>query len=207
MKYSHIFLDFDETLFDHDAYFAWADKVLTERFAVSAGSFAGQTGDYHDVVAPLMRLYRHSDHIEDVTKRSWQFMSGELEHELRESGLDFCYPETHETLRWLVGLDAEVRILTFGHGEYQRYKINTCPVLHELRIPVHVVNQAKADFLATEFGDIGHGVLVDDKHPLNLPAKWDEVWIDRKGKHEASMKISDKTYKISSLKQLRKLVT
>ena len=94
-----------------------------------------------------------------TTGRSWGLISGELEKEMSQGEYDFCYADAHDFIKRAVASDWDVRILTYGNGEYQRYKIKTCRLLSELRIPVHVVTEPKKDFLRREIGTTEGAVL------------------------------------------------
>ena len=206
-KYTHIFVDFDETLFNHYAYADWADKVLADVFKQTPGFFKSRFEEFHDQLEdPLLRLFRHNDHVKAVTGKGWDYVSGELEKALLQSNLDFCYPDSHQVLKQLAQSPYDVRILTFGDGEYQRYKINTCNVINRLGIPVHVVQEAKRDFLAREFPKV-KGLMIDDKYPLHLPPNWGEIHIARQQKLSQPVKVSGQVMRVSSLKQALELVT
>lgn len=174
-----IFLDFDETLFNHYAYLEWVDEFLRD-YKVEEGTYRKLISDFHTVKGENMRLYDHVGHIETVLGRSWGYISGELERAVGKGRHDFCYEDAHDFLKKIIDNPRyDVRILTYGHGEYQRYKIKTCRVLSELRIPIHVVTEPKKDFLKREFPDAEDGILIDDKHPLHLPQNWQHIWINR----------------------------
>lgn len=201
MKYSHIFLDFDETLFNHQAYVGWADNVLADRFNMQPGSYKNTFQGFHQQLEdPHLRLFQHREHAKFATGRDWSVVSGELENARKPSN-DYCYDEVHDFLEWVTSQDADVRILTFGDGDYQRYKIRTCSALSRLHIPVHVVHEPKREFLAREFKGIDRGVLIDDKSPLNLPNNWHELWIYRKEHLDQPRKLTEQRHQIHTLKQ------
>lgn len=177
-SFSHLFLDFDETLFDHYAFLNWVDDFLVRNYQIKPAAFKDNIDDYHTPMGENILLYHHAEHIGIVTKRPWSFLSAELEKDLLKLPTDFCYPEVHQTLRQLVKLPMDIRVLTYGDGAYQRFKLNTCSLLHEIRLPVHVVDEPKRDFLAREFRT-EQGILVDDKYPLHLPSNWRHIWINR----------------------------
>ncbi len=206
MKYSHIFIDFDETLFNHAAYIAWADDVLAGLLGKEAGFYKHNIDDFHQQLDdPHLRLFKHDAHSRETTGKGWDYISGELERVRKDHAGDFCYGDAHDFLQWATAQDVDVRILTFGDAEYQHYKINTCPVIRKLGIPVHVVSEPKRDFLAREFGNAKRGVLIDDKHPLRLPKNWDEIWINRSSKLAEPKQLDAKTYQVSSLAQVAQI--
>jgi hypothetical protein len=201
MKYNYFFVDFDETVFNHYAYLEWVDSFL-EQHNVIKGSFSVLVEDFHRFVIKNHRLYDHKGHIEKVTARSWEFLSGEIEKELSAGNHDFCYPEVHKALAAMVTKYPDVRLLTYGNGEYQRFKIKTCRYLSRLHLPIHVVNETKADFLRREFS-AGRGVLIDDRYPLNLPENWAHIWVNRGVKLKQPQRINDSVIQVSNLKQFK----
>lgn len=173
-----IFLDFDETLFNHHAYMEWASDLL-EAYGAQPGSYKASVNEFHTQIDETLRLYRHEEHIMSVSQRPWSYISGEIHRAIAEGCHDFCYSDVHRFLKNVTEKHNDVRILTYGNGEYQRYKINLCPVISGLKIPVHVVNEPKRQFLADNFTS-ANGVLLDDKYPLQLPSNWQHIWINRK---------------------------
>jgi hypothetical protein len=201
---THLFLDFDETLFNHSRFLDWVDNFLVEHHQIEPAAFKSQIDAYHVLKAEKLRLYRHEAHIEAVTQRRWSFLSAELEKALKQRKRDFCYPEAHATLKRLVKLPLDIRLLTYGDGAYQRFKLNTCSLLSQLRLPVHVVDEPKRLFLEREFPKV-QGILVDDKYPLRLPPNWQHVWINRHGVIAAE-KLAANEHIIASLAELDKVV-
>ncbi len=173
-----IFLDFDDTLFSQKLFYAWLDDFLAQ-YNVPKGTFQKSCDTYHAVLGAHIRLYDHEGHFKSITGRKWNFISAEIEAALLNSKTDFCFPETHGFLEKLVQEGYAPRILTYGDPAFQYFKINTCSVVQRLKIPKHVVTEEKSQFLAKEYPH-GHGVLVDDKGPLNLPSNWTHIWLRRK---------------------------
>lgn len=195
-----LFIDFDETLFCHRAYLSWVDKFLSRRGHLSeTGAYMELSEEFHENKGEQLVLYDHGGHIKTATGKDWSFMSGELEKEIRGKGHDFCYPDAHGFLEKAAQSGQDVRILTYGHGEYQLYKIRTCSVLRKLHIPVHVVHEPKRVFLKREFAGC-EGILIDDKHPLRLPSGWTHIWINRKNNDSPSA--SKNVQKVKSLKEV-----
>lgn len=197
-----IFIDFDETLFNHYTYIDWADAFLA-KFDVAPGGYKGTVDSFHEHMGEKLRLYKHEDHIEAASGKAWSFISGELDRALKQGDHDFCYEDTHQFLRTVVK-NEDVRILTYGNGEYQRYKMNICPVLSELRIPVHIVSQPKREFLKTYFNN-EPGVLIDDKFPLHIEKPWSHIWINRiSQKNELVLHPEENTVELNTLAQFER---
>mgnify|MGYP001072850667 CR=1 FL=1 len=195
-----VFVDFDETLFNHYSYLDWAEEFLG-RFGINPGAYNKTVDSFHEHKGENLRLYKHEDHIFAATGKQWSYISGEFEKELFTHNHDFCYADTHAFLDQITASSYDVRLLTYGSGEYQRYKINTCKKLTNLRIPVHVVSQPKRVFLEKNFSD-GPGILIDDKYPLHLPSGWVHVWISRKDELSKPEFIKEtNTIKVSNLQQ------
>lgn len=204
-KYDHIFLDFDRTIFDHEAFIDWLDKFFVERFGLAPKAFRDSLRHHHKNLPENLHLYQHAAHFEAVSGRSWSYISGEVERALAKQKLDFCFDDAHPTMKQLITQHQDVRILTYGKGDYQRFKLSTCRFLRNHTLPVHVVREPKRLFLAKEFSK-STGVLVDDKHPLNLPPNWLHVWIARAESIKAPEQLPTGEIKISSLKQLPKAI-
>ena len=205
MSKTHVFVDFDKTLFDPRAYERWLDEQLHKMGLSSKthASFTESINDYHDVFSetPLMRFYHHAEHIQGVSEKPWDLMSGEIEKLIHQQHKDFCFPDAHELLRWLGKQGYDVRILSFGDGEFQRFKLMICPYLSQNRLPIHVIKQFKKDFLKDNFKDT-QGVLIDDRYPLDLPEGWTHIWLDR-SKPIKTPKLDEKDIiMISSLAQV-----
>jgi hypothetical protein len=171
-----VFIDFDETLFEHTRFANFLEEKLatTDR----SYSFLRTLDDFHQVKGDNLRLYDHKSHIFSTFGRSWEFVSGEVTKYINQDVADFCYEDSHEFLDRVVSSGHDVRILTYGDADYQRFKIATCSKLRTLNIPIHVVNEPKRCFIDREFGH-STGFLVDDKYPQNLPVAWTHIHIDR----------------------------
>ena len=195
-----VFLDFDETLFDHIRMLGWLDGVMVSDYGLQPGEFAGTIDTHHDQIDSLHRLYRHRDHY-GLSGQRWEEISDEVRERATREGRDFCYPDVHPFLGRLATMsDVDVRLLTFGDKEYQLYKIALCQELVRYNLPVIVVDEPKRDFLAREFPD--GGTLVDDKYPLGLPKGWRHMLIDRSGAF-ATTELDEGVQRIASLRDFR----
>lgn len=199
-----LFLDFDETLFNHQAMLEWMDEMWQEHYGSEPAIFANTIDQYHTHVSEGHRLYRHREHFE-LSGKPWQAVSGHMTQLIQEQKQDFCYPEVHEAVERLAQKHETMAILTFGDVEYQNYKINHCRLLARLKLPVHVVSESKRLFLAREFAK-QPGILVDDKYPLNLPSHWAHVWLNRDSKLKVPKRLNVTMWQISTLTQLPEVV-
>lgn len=176
---THVFLDFDETIFSYRAFNGWLAGILAAR-EMPADAYLQSYGEYHQAVddSGLHRLYDHDRHAADKLGIAWSELEEIITLEAGETGLDFCYPETHEFISNLKHGGSKIGLLTYGKPDYQLFKIGLC---HELRgLPVYVVRVPKRDFLREYFADRHiKGVLIDDKQPLHLPCNWQHIWISR----------------------------
>lgn len=206
LRSPRLFLDFDQTLFNHHAFADWLDGVFVDSFQTAPGAFTGGFDRYHEMLDNGMRLYHNRAHVEELTGRRWDEMVPRIDEALEQAGRpDFCYEEVHQALGELTAIAADVRVVTFGQEAYQRYKINTCPVVS--RLPVHVVSEPKRLFLAREFNDGVGGRLVDDRYPLDLPPGWEHIWIDRENGPAAPHRLDDGTWQVGSLSQVIEIAT
>lgn len=180
------------------------DVVWQEQYGSKPAIFASTIDEYHTHVGEGHRLYRHREHFE-LSGKPWQDVSEHMTQLIREQKQDFCYPEVHEVVERLVEKHADMAILTFGDVEYQNYKINHCSLLARLKLPVHVVNEPKRLYLAREFAK-QPGILVDDKHPLNLPPNWTHIWVNRGSNINNAKKLAPTTWQISTMTQLPNLL-
>jgi hypothetical protein len=193
-----LFLDFDETLFDHIAMLTWLDYTMTRQYGLRPGEFAASIDDHHTQLDDVHRLYRHREHY-GLTGLDWSDVSSQIAGMIAEQGLDFCYPDVHPTLSRAAASGLDVGLLTFGDEEYQLFKIAQCRELEGYDFPVYVVHEPKREFLAREFPS--GGTLVDDKFPLGLPNTWLHVLIDRAGQF-AHTSLGERVLRISSLAEL-----
>lgn len=201
MKYQKVFIDFDETLCDHLAMLSWIDATWEKVYKTPSKHFSGTVDQHHTVIDEIHRLYRHRDHYA-LSGMVWEEVSVRMSEMIAEEGVDFCYPEVHKALEVLVAAHDDVALLTFGDEEYQLYKIQQCPLLRKLKLPVHVVAEPKRDYLARDFPET-QGVLVDDKQPLGLPINWHHIWVNRSNR-EAKLTASET--EISDLSKLEKII-
>lgn len=204
----HVQLDFDETLFNHHAFAHWADGQLTTALDIEPGSYKGSFDKHHTHLENGLRLYDNRQHIEEVTNRTWSFISGLIERLWHEDGEpDFCYPDVAEALTGMLEDKLPLSILTFGNEGYQRFKIGFCPILRGTGIGVHVVDEPKRDYIAREFKPSEHGALVDDKPDLKLPKNWVHIWVNRQEPVCEPKQIEEGVWHVSDLTQAQRVLT
>lgn len=157
-----IYLDLDRTLYRTDAAGAAVWKRVHELYPST------EQGDGHDW---QRKFYVHKgdayayDFTAHVTTLGLD--AEEVYQKLRATNLTdgrFEYDGTQRLVRWLQTF-AEVRVLTYGIDDYQRFKASLCPSLVD--VPVETTLGEKGEYLQDK-GDVW---LVDDK-PLHdrLPA-------------------------------------
>lgn len=176
---THLFIDFDETLFEHLAFQAYSANMLNQLYDIDPQRYLENFDPYHEVQQGMHRLYQHEDHLRDTTGLEWDTYSGQLTESVRrDEAAHFCYDDAHEFVEEASKSGMSVRLLTYGIEAYQRFKISLCPVIG--RLPVHIVCEPKGDFLSRHFSDASiKGILVDDKIPIPLPDNWQHIWLNR----------------------------
>jgi hypothetical protein len=178
-----VYVDFDETLFNHHEYMRW----VAGRFK-NASDYIATIDKYHEVLSPHHRRYQHDQHTKDMLGVEWHRFSGEIvkayneERKRVQKKCLFCYADGHSMLRYLTTKNYDVRILSFGDEGYQRFKMSLCEVIRTLHIPIHVVLQPKRHYFAQHHQE-GEYVLIDDKPHLELPKNTTHILIDRAKKH------------------------
>lgn len=200
-----LFIDFDETLFDHYAFAGWIEELLHQKGELKdgVGSLMASIDKYHDVKQelPLLRLYMHKKHYDDITKTGWDKLSKFLQKHIIESDLEFSYDDAPKFIRWVKETFPDSIILTYGDEEYQLFKISSCNMSGISKLKVKVISEPKNVYLEREYSDT-KGVLIDDKYPLKLPHNWWHIWIDRKNETTAPELIDKQVVKISNLDQV-----
>ena len=208
-KLDYIFIEFDETLFEHYAFAAWIEDLLHKKgeLTMGKGSFMTSINAYHEVLqqVPLLRLYRHRDHYAHATKSGWQALWAEIHKQAKTSKADFSYPDAKRFIERVKSLGAEVKILTYGDQEYQLFKIASCTVSGMAHLETEVILEPKSSYIASTYAGT-RGVLVDDKYPLSLPDGWVHIWIDRESKLTDPEKMSAGVVHVSSLDQARAII-
>ncbi len=197
-----VFIDFDETLFNHEAFNVWFDERLMHEGLITKGAITTYMNEYHEIVSPILRRYRHEDHLKDATGKPWSYISGHVKAALKNEGCQFCYDDSHDFLRRALESCDDVRLLSFGVGEYQRFKMSLCRILQDLDLPIHIVDEPKSQFLIEQFSHISSAVLVDDKYPLCLPDNVSHILIDRKGSYVEVIKHDTSVRYVTSLNMI-----
>ena len=178
-----IFVDFDRTLFDLDKYLDWLADFLSERFGVEHANFREEYYSSHAVNDEGEQgVFLHIKHFEEKMGLNWEFVSGEIERAVIEQKVDFLYPGAKDFLQKCIDSFGDVRILTYAHESYQRFKLGLCPFVSTY-IPTYCTELKKRDFILNNLPST-RGVLVDDKAPHNLPEGWKNIWLAG-GKHQA----------------------
>ncbi|MCW1908089.1 MAG: hypothetical protein KIH63_001970 [Candidatus Saccharibacteria bacterium] len=208
-KLDYIFIDFDETLFEHYAFAAWIEDLLHEKgeLTMGKGSFMASINAYHEVLqqVPLLRLYRHRDHYAYTTKSGWQALSAEIHKQAKTSKADFSYPDAKRFIDVVNGFGVTVKILTYGDQEYQLFKIASCTVSGVAHLETEVILEPKSSYIASTYAGT-RGVLVDDKYPLSLPDGWVHIWLDREATLTAPKQLEHGVIKVANLDQALKLI-
>lgn len=209
-KLDYIFVDFDETLFEHYAFAAWIEDLLHEKgeLPMGKGSFMASINAYHEVLqqVPLLRLYRHRDHYDHATKSGWQALSSEIHKQAKANKADFSYPDSQRFIEYVKGSGVPVKILTYGDTEYQLFKIASCTVSGVSGLETEVILEPKSDYIARVYTG-KRGVLVDDKYPLSLPDGWTHIWIDRDAALQSPLHMEQGVVKVANLDQAQAVIT
>lgn len=174
-----VFVDFDRTLFNLDLFIEYIDSFLVTNFEVRPGDYVATiSGYYVGTTSQGMRLYDHQSHIQELTGRSWQFVTQLIQEEIEKKGSNFYYHDSFDFLLKGIHEKQDIRILTFGNKDYQGFKMATNPIFAQLGLKVYIVQESKGHFLQTHFPE-SQGILIDDMYPLELPEQWQHILMCR----------------------------
>ena len=170
MKYTHLYLDLDRTLFMTEKakqVFGDACKQLfgldTKQLIEESTAFRVTVGDQH--------FYRFFDQL-----AGQGIAPSRAKKELAQAlkGQDFLYPDARELLSYLDEKRIMPTILTLGDHDYQTFKASLVPELAAR--PIVTVEQPKAIFLQTV---TTAALIVDDHRVVDLAGRHRLVLIDR----------------------------
>lgn len=148
-----IYLDLDRTLFRTEAFFAvWA--YIAELYPEAAGAAENRSAYYRTV--DDMYFYDMSAQLADLGLDPATVYAEVAASEFGDGRLE--YPGVGQLIETLESRGAEVRLLTFGSDDCQRFKASLCPSLRQL--PVITTVRAKPDVLHDSEEECW---LVDDK--------------------------------------------
>lgn len=200
-----LFIDFDGTLFDRWAFLQWFD-VFLEGYGAKKGQFIASARSFYKANG----IYDHKGHLKAIAGREWDFISGEIEKMVKVQGLQFYYGDALKFLKEAKKCsDFEVRVLSYGSPDFQRFKIGLCEEVIEMNMPVHITQRQKKDFIINSFNKGQEGILVDDKHPLGLPKGWLHIWVNRSedsGYNKTHLSHSAYENEVSTLTEAAKII-
>jgi hypothetical protein len=199
-KYKTVFLDFDETIFNHYDFLKWALGVLDREGLVSEATMLNSIDAYHDEIRPRHRVYGHIKHYKEKGSVDWHHVSGIIARAYPKQECMFCYDDAHILIDHLSKTHNDVRILSFGDEAYQRFKMSFCKKIRDLNIPIHVVTEPKRVYFKTYTQQNQKYLLVDDKADLGLAVHVDHAHIDRTKQEERTKK--GNIISVSSLQNL-----
>lgn len=170
-----LFIDIDRTVFATDNFIEFVITILTELSGKNREELAPHLyllsvgNDYH---------LRHTDFeglLQAVAVDKADFLA--LLQQRAVPG-QFIVEDAAAFLAWATTQqEYEARLLSFGQHDFQQAKIAVSPQLQAL--PADIIMTRKNAFIARYYqGRTGY--LVDDKPDQQLPAGWEEIYIDRK---------------------------
>lgn len=156
-----IFLDFDRTLFDLDAFHREAREALEQR-GLPEGAYFASKQPFSTVSGMPGGSYtpeRHEAELERLFPGNGLSLASFVRALNREEGQRFVFPGAEDFLREIA--DHELIILTFGNDEYQRYKIAGSG-LEGLVDRIIVTDEDKWAAMRAELSSDEEAVFVDD---------------------------------------------
>jgi hypothetical protein len=168
-----LFVDFDRTLFDTNAFTAQLWQSVNRRYDVDIELAKAESKAYFTYLGNLYD-YDFFGHMRRITGLSDAAIEAAVREDLAHQ--QFLYEDSDAVFAWhRAGHD--VRILTYGNEPYQRLKLGFTPAILE-SLPVVIIRERKADYLASAHAD-QLGWLVDDKPDQQLPAGFAEINLNR----------------------------
>jgi hypothetical protein len=168
-----LFVDFDRTLFDTNAFTTQLWQSVSHRYGVDIEKAKAESKAYFTYLGNLYD-YDFFSHMRRITGLSDAAIEAAVHEDLAHQ--QFLYDDSDEVFAWQrAGHD--VRILTYGNESYQRLKLGLVPTIVE-KLPVVIIRERKADYLGTAHAE-QLGWLVDDKPDQRLPIGFKEINLDR----------------------------
>jgi FMN phosphatase YigB (HAD superfamily) len=155
-----IFLDFDRTLFDLDAFHREAREALEEQ-GLPEGAYLASKQPFSTVSGMPGGSYtpeRHEAELERLFPGKGVGLASFVRG-MNRDGRRFVFPGAEEFLREIA--NHELVILTFGNDEYQRYKIAGSG-LEELVDRIIVTDEDKWSAMRSELSASEEAIFVDD---------------------------------------------
>lgn len=170
-----VYLDLDRTLFKTSAVSTlW--EFITELHPEIGDAFAGREAFYHYV--DDLYYYDMSAHLASLGLEP-ESTYGEIINSPYADGR-FEYEGAGELVETLLSRGYEIRIMTFGSDDYQRFKAALCPSL--LGLPIVTTIRPKPEVLE----ELEEGCWLVDDRPLGdeLPGNVSFVQVSLEGKPE-----------------------
>lgn len=168
-----LFVDFDRTLFDTNAFTTQLWQSVGRRYGVDIEQAKVESKVYFTYHGNLYD-YDFFGHMRYITGLSDAAIEAVVREDLAHH--QFLYDDSDEVFAWQrAGYD--VRILTYGNESYQRLKLGFAPNIVE-KLPVVIIRERKADYLASAHAE-QLGWLIDDKPDQQLPTGFAEINLNR----------------------------
>lgn len=186
-----LLLDFDRTLFDTARFVERLWNWLAKHYGIDAEHEKSRVAEFSHHVGD-MYSYDFFGHVAALAIDG-QSISRRAHQELADE--NFLYPDAS------AALVLSPQILTFGNEPYQRFKLDFCPELADIKSTI--IEEPKELFIARTLPDTPV-VLVDDKLLRTLPPNLRFVHLDRQ--QTSDIIDHDKYVSIKSLEHLRRML-
>lgn len=157
------FIDFDRTAFDNHQFFQDFSTVLASYFHIDGNELHAIAAEHNKVRAKATGIFSAfamvREHYPDIDMDNVKRFAAQ---ELGER--TYLYADVHHLLDYLEKKGDEVRIITVGTEEYQRFKFIFTPRLHDY--PYIITHNTKGHCLLkyqAEFANFEAVILVDDR--------------------------------------------